>query len=67
MVLSIHGSKVLFMLLQTGFKFTDKNRIRITAVIRAQLDDFEYLARDLGRRPTQLSEIIPDVPAALQL
>jgi hypothetical protein len=67
MVLSIHGSKVLFMLLQTGFKYTDKNRIRITAVIRAQLDDFEYLARDLGRRPTQLSEIIPDVPAALQL
>jgi hypothetical protein len=65
MVLGISGSKGLFSLLQTGFKYSDKNRIRITPAIRAQLDDFEYLARDLGSRPTHLSEIVPDVPAAL--
>jgi hypothetical protein len=65
MVLAIPGGRGLFSLLQTGFKFKDKNRIRITPAIRAQLQDFEHLARDLGSRPTKLSEIAPDTPAAL--
>jgi hypothetical protein len=65
MVLAIPGSKGLFSLLQTGFRYTEKNRIRITPAIRAQLLDFEHLARDLGSRPTKIAEIVPDIPASL--
>jgi hypothetical protein len=66
MVLAIPGGRGLFSLLQTSFKFKDKNRIRITPAIPAKLQDFEHLlARDLGRRPTKLSKIVPNTPAAL--
>ena len=65
MVLAIPGGRGLFSLLQTGFTFSEKNRIRLTRPILDQLADFEHLARDLGSRPTRLSEIVPDYPAAL--
>jgi hypothetical protein len=56
-----------FSLLQSGLKHRNcyRIRIRITPAIRAQLDDFKHLARDLGSRPTSLSEIVPDISAAL--
>jgi hypothetical protein len=60
MVLAIPVGRGFFSLLQTGFKFKEKNRIRITPAIRAQLQGFEHLGR-----PTKLSEIVPDTPAAL--
>jgi hypothetical protein len=65
MTLAIPGGRGLFSLLQSGLKHRDRYRIGITPAIRAQLDDFEYLARDLGSRPTSLSEIVPGMPAAL--
>jgi hypothetical protein len=65
MTLTIPGGRGLFSHLQTGFKHQDKFHIKINPGIRAQLDDFEYLAPDLGSRPTRLAEIVPDLPAAL--
>ena len=65
MVLAIPGGRGLFSVLQTGFRHSDRYRIRIDADIRAQLDDFEYLASKLAERPTRLSEIIPDRLAAI--
>jgi hypothetical protein len=65
MTLAIPGGRSLFSHLQHGFKHQDKFRIKINPGIRAQLDNFKHLARDLGARPTQLSEIVPDLPAAL--
>jgi hypothetical protein len=65
MTLAIPGGRGLFSHFQHGFKHQDKFRIKIDPGICAQLDDFEHLARDLGARPTQLSEIVPDLPAAL--
>jgi hypothetical protein len=64
-VQAIPGGRGLFSLLQTGFKFKDNNRIRTTPAIRAQLQDFEHLAWDLGSQPTKLSEIVPNPAAAL--
>jgi hypothetical protein len=65
MTLAIPDGQGLFSHLQTGFKHQDKFRIKINPGIRAQLDDFEYLAHDLGSRPTRLAESVPDLPAAL--
>jgi hypothetical protein len=65
MTLALPGGHGLFSLLQSGLKDRDKHRIRITPAIQAQLADFEHLARDLGSRPTRLSEIVPDLPVAL--
>ena len=65
MVLALPGSKGLFSLLQPGFRYKEKNRIKITTHIEAQLRDMEHLARELGTRPTRLAEIVPDMPAAL--
>ena len=66
MVMAIPGGRGLFSTLQTGLQqHTDKHRVRISPVIRAQLDDFELLATNLAQRPTRIAEIIPDNPAAI--
>jgi hypothetical protein len=65
MVVAIPGGRGLFSTLQTGFSHSDRHRVRIDADMRAQLDDFEALARDLHHRPTRLAEIVPDEPAGV--
>lgn len=61
MVLAIPGGKGLFSILQTGFRYSDRSRVRIDADMRAQLDDFECLATEVSSRPTRLAEIVPDL------
>jgi hypothetical protein len=65
MVLGIPGGRGLFSTLQEGFRHSDRFRIKIDKHVRAQLDDMEALARDLGQRPTRLAEIVPDDPLAI--
>jgi hypothetical protein len=65
MVLAIPGGRGLFSVLQTGFKHSDRHRIRIDCHLRAQLDDFEALVHDLHSRPTRLAEIVPDIPSGI--
>jgi hypothetical protein len=65
MVLAIPGGRGLFSALQEGFRHSDRFRIKINRHVRAQLDDMEALARDLGTRPTRLAEIVPDTPLAI--
>jgi hypothetical protein len=65
MVLAIPGGRGLFSTLQTGIKHSDRHRVRIDSHVRAQLDDFEFLARDLHSRPTRLAELVPDSPSTI--
>ena len=65
MAIGIPGSRGLFSALQTGVKYADKHRVRLTREIHDQLTDFENLANDLSHRPTMLSEIVPDHPVAV--
>ena len=66
MSLAVPGARGLFSALQTGFQQKEaKHRIRIDRNMRTQLDDFKNLARDLHSRPTNLAEIIPDVPSGI--
>lgn len=65
MVLAIPGGRGLFSVLQTGFRFSDRSRIRLDAHVKAQLEDFEALARDVIARPTRLAELIPDATSAI--
>jgi hypothetical protein len=65
MLLAIPGGRGLFSILQTGFKFADRHRIRLDSHMHAQLDDFEALVQDLAIRPTRLAEIISDALAAI--
>ena len=65
MSIGIPGSRGLFSLLQEGFRHTNKDRIRLTQPMLDQLADFEYLAMDLNKRPTSLSELVPDHPVAV--
>jgi hypothetical protein len=65
MVLAIPGGRGLFSTLQSGIRHSDRSRVRIDSHVRAQLDDFEALAADLHLRPTQLAEIVPDLPSGI--
>lgn len=65
MVLAIPGGRGLFSTLQTGFTQSDKHRVRLSPPIADALEDFSYLAHDLGSRPTRLGEIVPDLPVAV--
>ena len=65
MVLAIPGGRGLFSTLQSGFRYCDQHRIRVTPAVRAQLSDFEELARSVADRPTRLAEIVPDIPTFL--
>jgi len=65
MLIAIPGGRGLFSILQTGFRYADKHRIRLDSHVHAQLDDFEALALDLASRPTRLAELISDALAAI--
>ena len=65
MILAIPGGRGFFSTLQTGFKHTDKNRIRLNAPMHDAINDLHHLALDIGSRPTRLGEIVPDLPVAL--
>ena len=65
MLLAIPGGRGLFSILQTGFRFADKHRVRLDSHMHAQLDDFESLVCDLASRPTRLAEIISDALGAI--
>jgi hypothetical protein len=63
--LAIPGGRGLFSVLQTGFSYSDRHRIRIDRHLRAQLHDFEALVHDLHARPTRLAEVVPDLPSGI--
>ena len=65
MILAIPGGRGFFSTLQTGFKHTEKNRIRINKPMHDALTDLHYLAQDIGSRPTRLGEVVPDLPVAI--
>jgi hypothetical protein len=66
MALAVPGARGLFSALQTGFQQTEAHhRVRITAPIRHQLNDFAALAMELHTRPTRLEEIVEDDPSGL--
>ena len=67
MAIAIPGARGLFSSLQEAFRQTDstKRRLRLTATAHDFLQDFQWLARDLGSRPTQIAEVIPGEPATL--
>lgn len=65
MLLAIPGGRGLFSILQTGFRFADRHRVRLDSHMHAQLDDFEALVHDLAVRPTRLAELISDALAAI--
>jgi hypothetical protein len=65
MVLAIPGGSGLFSILQTGFRHSEKNRIRLDQPMRDQLEDFDGLLQSLAARPTRIAELVPDEPWCL--
>jgi hypothetical protein len=55
------GSRGCFSFLQDALH-PDKNCISITKIVKDQLKDFLWLAKDLVDRPTHLAEIVPSPP-----
>lgn len=64
MAVAIPGARGLFSSLQEAFRRVDatKKRLRLTAMAHDFLDDFRWLAKDLGKRPTRIAEVIPSEP-----
>ena len=57
----IPGGRGQFSLLQAAMTgVPDRNRVRITRAVKAQLDDLCILVLDLKERPTHIEEIIPE-------
>jgi hypothetical protein len=68
MVLAIPGGPGLFSVLQESLKKRRDNGtgVRLTPVVHSILQDFRWLATDMGRRPTRIAELIPArLPATL--
>jgi hypothetical protein len=64
MSLAIPGARGLFSHLQAALQARnlDKGRIRVSANIRANLQDFAWLAESLHDRPTRLRELVAQPP-----
>ena len=58
MSLAIPGSKGCFSFLQEALTPTSSS-VNITCVVRDQLKDFLWLAKDIINRPTHLAEVVP--------
>ena len=56
----IPGGRGQFSLLQAALTGAQTNRIRVSASVRAQLEDLQVLIADLSRRATHMSELIPE-------
>jgi hypothetical protein len=68
MVLAIPGGRGLFSVLQEVLKKRCDNgtQVRLTPIVHSVLQDFRWLATDMVRRPTRISELIPSrLPATL--
>ena len=65
MILAIPGGRGFFSTLQTGFKQSDKHRIRINKPMHDAITDLHHLALDIGSRPTRLGEVVPDLPVVI--
>jgi hypothetical protein len=64
MSLAIPGSRGCFSFLQDALK-PNLNKVHITTLVRDQLQDFLWLARDVAARPTHLAEVVPSAPTYL--
>ena len=64
MSLAIPGSKGCFSFLQEALTPTS-SIVNITSVVRDQLRDFLWLAKDIINRPTHLAEVVPSPPSYL--
>jgi hypothetical protein len=64
MALAIPAAIGLFSVLQDALKSGDGKRVRLTSHTQAFLQDFRWLVEDVGSRPTQIAEIVPDATPA---
>jgi hypothetical protein len=60
MYLAIHATIGIFFVLEETLKTSDGNRVRLTPHTHAFLQDFHWLAEDVGARPTAIGELVPD-------
>jgi hypothetical protein len=60
MALAIPAAIGLFSVLQEALKSSDGSRVRLTQHMHAFLQDFRWLVKDVGARPTKIDELIPD-------
>lgn len=63
MALALPGARGLFSALQHTLGRADRNRVRITAEVRAAADNVRAIADALQQRPTRLQELVHSPPA----
>ena len=64
MAVALLGARGLFSQMQLALRTDSKHRINPSKGVRAALDDFRYLHKDIANRPTRLQEIVPLDPVA---
>ena len=65
MSLALPGARGLFSHLQQAGRSRQGSRLRLTPAFHRALDDFRWLLRHLGSRPTRLFELVPTAPTLL--
>ena len=65
MTLAIPGARGLFSTLQEAFRHPEPtgNRLRLRRHVHDFLLDFQWMASDVGSRPTRMAELVPSPPA----
>jgi hypothetical protein len=65
MSLALPGTRGLFLILQEALRHqsSEGKRLRLHYPVRDFLDDFRWLAKEVGSRPTSIDEIIAQPPA----
>jgi hypothetical protein len=65
MSLALPGTRGLFSVLQEALRHqsSDDKRLRLRRPVHDFLDDFRWLAKEVGSRPTSIDEIVAQPPA----
>ena len=59
MAIVLPGARVLFSHIKEALHHVEIKRLVLTRAVHQDLEDFRWLAEDLSRRPTILSDLVP--------
>ena len=62
MALSLPGARGLFSQMQEALCHVKGKRVTLSPGVHDALDDFNWLAKDVGKQPTRMYELVPLCP-----
>ncbi|GFH55146.1 hypothetical protein CTEN210_11622 [Chaetoceros tenuissimus] len=66
MALALPGARCMFGMMQEALRSLDKrSRISLRKGVHQSIADFQWMLKDISKRPTRIAELVPLLPSAL--